>query len=105
MAIQKSLILAFSAVGDGTNTVFELDLDRDPYLILCGILGVTTPLTLVNWFSNDRVNKPVSVVGGQTTGDDHINFSVTLTYPALTVTLASAPPNGDTVNFEVQVRY
>jgi hypothetical protein len=96
MAIQKQAVISFNIKGDNTATTLDIDLERDQYEVLTNPEAGSGNTQLVNWLSADRTNKPVSAVNSTSRGG--IAFTVSLAYPVLTLTFASAPSNaGDGV--------
>lgn len=91
MAIQKAVQISFDYYGDGSTTVLDIDLERDPFSIL------NSPITsnLINsakWPNDARTNKPVAAKNGTASG---IAFTASVAYPTLMLTFATAPGLGE----------
>jgi hypothetical protein len=83
MAIGIGVQIVFEVVGDGSQTVFTLDLLKQPYGF--ELPASTTPTV---WFSDDRkATSPVSAFAPA--GEP---YSASLSDTVVTVTFSTAPP-------------
>lgn len=89
--LPKAIIISTGVYGNGTDTVFVLDLLKDPY----NVIGAGNPGGPVeNWFSKDpRFSLPTGV---QNPGSSN---TVSLSGTVVTYTFATAPTGQTTVEF------
>lgn len=94
MAIQKGIAISITYIGDGTSTVFTLDLHRDPYFI-----GAAADPEVVNWFSSAlRTKNPIGVLS---ISGEPVTFSAGV----LTFTVPVAPRVNDTAVASVYILF
>jgi hypothetical protein len=93
MAIQLRNDIVISFIGDGTSTVFSIDLSKDPYVSNAG--------PLINWFATEKkTSMPVSAVSA----DSSIS-SVSLSGTILTMTFSAAPPATSPRSVEISILF
>ncbi len=84
--LQKAVVIGLSVLANGTDTVFMLDLLRDPYRVDA---GSGAGVEVKNWFSDNQLaTKPTGVTSPGSSD------TVTLSGTVVTYTFATAPAAG-----------